>query len=247
MKLAGKVALVTGASKGIGAAIAKRYAAEGAKVVVNYVSSKDAADRVVDEIKGQGGEAVAVKADVGKPEEVPQLFAAAAKAFGRVDILVNNAGVYEFRPLAQIDAEHYRRQFDINVLGTLLATKEAAAQFGDAGGVVINLSSVVSATPGATASVYSATKAAVDAITRALALELGPKVRVNSIAPGLVLTEGVAAMDAHPSFGEYVMSRTPLQRFGQPEDIANLAVFLASEESSWITGERMLVGGGARL
>ena len=246
--LHGKVAVVTGASKGIGAAIAKALSAAGAAVVVNYSSSKAEAERVVAEIAAKGGKAAAIQGDVAKPGEVTRLFDETKKAFGRLDVLVNNAGVYKFVPLEQITAEEYRRQFDINVLGTLLATKEAAKHFGPDGGSVINLSSVVSQNAIPTASIYSATKAAVDSITRVLAAELGPrKIRVNAIAPGVVETEGTHTAGMIGSdFEKAAVATTPLGRIGQPDDIARVAVFLASSDSGWITGERLLTSGGRR-
>jgi len=247
-KLAGKVAVVTGASKGIGAAIAKRLADEGAAVVVNYSSSKEGAERVVAEITRNGGRAVAVRANVAKPAEIPRLFAAATEAFGRLDVLVNNAGVYEFVPLEGITAEHFHRLFDLNVLGLILATQEAAKHFGPDGGSVVNVSSVASTQAPASASVYSATKAAVDAVTRSLAKELGPrKVRVNSINPGMVETEGVRAAGLDQSeWRKQLEAQTPLGRIGQPDDIAPAVAFLASSDSGWITGETMYLAGGLR-
>ena len=247
-KLAGKVAVVTGASKGIGASIAKHLAAEGASVVVNYDSSRDAGENVAAEIQAAGGTAVALHGDLSKQEEVTRLFAEVRQQFGKVDVLVNNAGVYQFAPLEQIDAAHFHWHFDLNVLGLLLATKEAVALFPEGGGNVINISSVVStgAFPGA--AVYSATKGAVDAITRSLAAELGSRgIRVNAINPGMVETEGVrAAGIAGSDFRKQVESQTPLGRIGQPDDIAPLAVFLASSDAAWITGEAFYVAGGLR-
>jgi 3-oxoacyl-[acyl-carrier protein] reductase len=247
-KLTGKVAVVTGASKGIGASIAKHLAAEGAAVVVNYASSKEGADRVVGEIAGKGGKAVAVQADLAKPADVQRLFSEAKAKFGKVDVLVNNAGVYEFLPLEEVTVEHFRRQFDLNVLGLILATQEAAKQFGPEGGSIINISSVAATSAPARGSVYSATKAAVDAVTRSLAKELGPrKVRVNAINPGMVETEGVhAAGIAQSDFRKQTEASTPLGRIGQPEDIAPMAVFLASSDSAWITGETFTISGGMR-
>ena len=249
-KLKGKVAIVTGASKGIGASIAKYLAAEGASVVVNYSSSKDGADRVVSEIKNKGGKAVAIQANVAKKADVHQLFAATKKAFDRLDILVNNAGVYEFAPLEDITEEHFHRIFDLNVLGLLLASQEAAKNFGSDGGSIINISSVVSTMSPPTTSVYSATKAAVDSITRSLAKELGPrKIRVNSLNPGMIETEGTTSAGitaAESDFRKYVESQTPLGRIGQPQDIGPVAVFLASPDSGWITGETLYVAGGQR-
>lgn len=248
-KLQGKVAVVTGASKGIGAQIAKRFAGEGARVVVNYARSKDAADRVVADIKAQGGEAVAVKADMRDRGEVAGLFAQTAKAFGPADILVNNAGVYTFLPLEAIDEKHFRDQFDLNVLGLLYATQEAVKHFDGRGpGNVINISSVVAHTPASPGGlVYSATKAAVENITRGLAIELSGKARVNAIAPGLVETEGLAEMGPEENFKGYVLSRSAVKRLGAPDDIAKAAVYFASEDSSWVSGETLIVGGGARM
>lgn len=247
-KLNGKVAVVTGASKGIGAGIAKEFAAEGAKVVVNYARSKDAAQKVVDEIKAAGGEAVAVQADVRNKAEVEALFAQTAQAFGPADILVNNAGIYQFLPLEQVDEKHYRDQFDTNVLGLIYATQEAVKHFGDRGGNVINLSSIVAFTPPAPGGlVYSATKGAVENMTRQMALELAGRARVNAIAPGMVETEGLADAHMDPSFAGFVLMRSPVKRLGKPEDIAKAAVYLASNDSSWVSGETLSVGGGLRL
>lgn len=247
-KLIGKVAVVTGASKGIGAEIARELAAAGAAVVVNYSSSQEGADRVVAEIVGREGKAVAVQADVSKQADVQRLFAEARRVFGRVDILVNNAGIYEFAPLEGVTAEHYHKQFDLNVLGLLWATQEAAKQFGPDGGSVLNVSSVVATLAPPNTSVYSATKAAVNAITRSLGQELGPrKIRVNSINPGMVETDGLhSAGIAGSDFRTSVEAQTPLGRIGQPQDIAPLAVFLASSDSAWITGESFYVSGGLR-
>jgi 3-oxoacyl-[acyl-carrier protein] reductase len=247
-KLAGKVAVVTGASKGIGASIAKHLAAEGASVVVNYASSKSGADKVVSEITGAGGKAVAVKGDVSKKTDIDRLFAETKKAFGQVDILVNNAGVYEFGPLEQISEEHFHKQFDTNVLGLILTTQEALKHFNGDGGSVINLGSVVGVNPMPGAAVYSATKAAVNAVTKSLAKELGPKkIRVNSINPGMIETEGVhAAGFIGSDFQKSAEAQTPLGRIGQPQDVATVATFLASADSGWITGETFLVSGGYR-
>ena len=249
-KLEGKVAVVTGASKGIGASIAKHLAAEGAAVVVNYSSSKEGADRVVAEITRNGGKAVAVKANVARKAEIAPLFAETKKAFGRLDILVNNAGVYEFKPLEEITEEHYRKMFDLNVLGLLLTTQEAVKYFDHAGGSVINLSSIAGSNPVAGGSVYSATKGAVDSITKGLAKELGPKkIRVNGVAPGMVETEGTQTMGvidaAHP-MRQMIESQTPLGRIGQPRDIATVIAFLASDDASWVSGETWYVSGGFR-
>jgi 3-oxoacyl-[acyl-carrier protein] reductase len=247
-KLEGKVAVVTGASKGIGASIALHLAAEGAAVVVNYSSSSDGANRIVGEINGNGGRAVAVQANLAKESDVRRLFVETEKKFGKLDILVNNAGVYEFKPLEEVTAEHFHRQFDLNVLGLILASQEAARMFGNKGGSIINVSSVAATSAPPTTSVYSATKAAVDAVTRSLAQELGPrKIRVNSINPGMVETEGVRAMGITESdFRRKVEADTPLGRIGQPADIAPVAVFLASDDSHWITGETIYVAGGLR-
>ena len=247
-KLAGKVAVVTGASKGIGAEIAKQLAAVGAAVVVNYSSSKAGADRVVGEIVERGGKAVAVQANVAEEADIRRLFAEAKKAFGRLDVLVNNAGIYEFAPLEAVTAEHFHKQFNLNVLGLILSTQEAAKHFGPEGGSVINISSVAATARLPNASVYSATKGAVDAATRSLAAELGSrKIRVNSINPGMVETEGVhSAGIAESDFRKQVESQTPLGRIGQPQDIAPAAVFLASNDSAWITGETFSISGGNR-
>lgn len=247
-KLDGKVAVVTGASKGIGAGIAKQLAAEGAAVVVNYASSKTDADKVVDEITRRGGKAIAVQGNVAKKAEVDRLFAESKKAFGALDILVNNAGVYEFVPLEDVTEEHFHRQFNVNVLGLIFATQEAVKQFGPAGGSIVNISSVASTATPPTGSVYSATKAAVDAVTKSLAKELGSrKIRINSLNPGMVETEGFhAAGIAESDFRKQIEAQTPLGRIGQPSDIASVAVFLASADSGWVTGETLVVSGGNR-
>jgi 3-oxoacyl-[acyl-carrier protein] reductase len=243
-----KVAIVTGASKGIGAAIAEHLAAAGAAVVVNYASSKEGADRVVTEITRQGGKAVAVQANVAKLADVERLFSETKKAFGRLDILVNNAGIYGFSPIENVTEEHFHKHFDLNVLGLLLASKEAARHFDAAGGSIINISSAASTLAPPNASVYTATKAAVDAVTRSLAKELGPRnIRVNSINPGVVDTEGVRVGGfVESDFRKELEARTPLGRIGQPDDIAPAAVFLASSDAAWITGETLLVAGGLR-
>jgi 3-oxoacyl-[acyl-carrier protein] reductase len=247
LKLQGKVAVVTGASKGIGAGIAKALAAEGAAVVVNYASSKACAGAVVEAIAKAGGKAVAVQGDMSKPGQAEALVAAALKAFGRLDVLVNNAGVYEMKPLEAVDEEHYRRIFDINVLGLLLATKAAAPHMGE-GSSVINISSIVSTLNPPTSAVYSASKGAVDAITGVLANELAPRrIRVNAIRPGVIETPGTHDIGfVGTDFEKYVVSQTPLGRIGQPEDIADIAVFLASDDSRWLTGEKLLASGGMR-
>jgi 3-oxoacyl-[acyl-carrier protein] reductase len=247
-ELTGKVAIVTGASKGIGAEIAKSLGAAGAAVVVNYASSKEGADRVVAEITGKGGKAIAVQGDVSKAADVHRLFKETKKAFGSLDVLVNNAGVYKFEPLEAVTEEEFHRQFNTNVLGLLLATREAVKYFGTQGGSVINIGSVASRLTPPTSSVYSATKGAVDAVTAVLSKELGPrKIRVNSINPGGVETEGAHTMGIiGTDFQKEMIAATPLGRFGQPDDIAPIAVFLASENSGWLTGETLLASGGYR-
>lgn len=246
--LNGKTALVTGASKGIGAGIAKALAAAGASVIVNYASSKDGAEKVVKEITAKGGKAIAVQADTSKAADVKRLFDETKKAFGKLDVLVNNAGVYLFQPLEAITEDEFHRQYNINVLGTLLTTQQAVKLFGANGGSVINISSVVSSNALPGSAVYSSTKAAVDSITRILAAELGPKnVRVNSINPGLTATEGTEKNQIIGSDMEkHTISTTPLGRTGVPEDIALAAVFLASDDARWITGESIRVSGGLR-
>ena len=247
-KLNGKVAVVTGASKGIGAGIAKQFAAEGALVVVNYASAKMDADKVVDEITKRGGEAIAVQGNVAKKKDVEQLFSAAKKAFDQIDILVNNAGVYQFAPLEEITEEEFHREFNTNVLGMLLASQEALKHFNSDGGSIINIGSLASSLTPPTAVVYNATKGAVDAITRTLAKELGPrKIRVNSINPGMVITEGaVAGGYTEGDMRKMFESQTPLGRVGETEDIAPAAIFFASDDSKWITGETLLIAGGLR-
>jgi 3-oxoacyl-[acyl-carrier protein] reductase len=245
-KLNGKVAIVTGASKGIGAGIAKGLGAAGAAVVVNYSSSREGADRVVTEIKAKGGKAVAVQGDVSKSADVARLFQETKKAFGTFDVLVNNAGVYEFEPLEAVTEAEFHREFNTNVLGPILTTQEALKHFGPKGGSVINISSVASTTPVANSVIYAATKSAVDSITRSLAKELGSRnIRVNTIAPGGVETEGTHRLGIVGSdFAKQMVAQTPLGRFGQPEDIAQVAVFLASDDSGWLTGERITASGG---
>lgn len=248
MKLENKVAVVTGASKGIGASIAKHLAAEGAAVVVNYASSKAGADKVVAEITAAGGRAVAVQGDVSKKADIDRLFAETKQAYGKLDILVNNAGIFEFLPLEAITEDHFRRQYDINVLGLLLTTQEAVKLIGPEGGSIINISSVVSTFTPPGSAVYSGTKAAVDAVTKVLTKELGPKkIRVNSINPGMVETEGATSAGfINSDFHRQIESQTPLGRIGQPQDIATAAVFLASDDSSWISGETLVIAGGQR-
>jgi 3-oxoacyl-[acyl-carrier protein] reductase len=248
MKLSGKVAVVTGASKGIGAAIAQHLAAEGAAVVVNYSSSRAGADKVVGEIAAKGGKAVAVQADLAKPADIERLFAETRTAFGRLDILVNNAGIYEFAPLESVTEDLFHKQFNLNVLGLLLTSQAAVRLFDSAGGSIVNISSVVSTLGFPNASVYSGTKGAVDAITRSLAKELGPRgIRVNAINPGMVETEGTqAAGIAESEMRKQVEAQTPLGRIGKPADIAGAAVFLASADASWITGETFVISGGNR-
>jgi 3-oxoacyl-[acyl-carrier protein] reductase len=245
-KLAGKVAVVTGASKGIGAAAAKYLAAEGAAVVVNYASSREGADRVVNEVGATGGKAVAVQANLAKQADIERLFAETKKSFGALDILVNNAGIYEGAPIGQITEENFHRHFNLNVLGLILATQEAIKYFGPEGGSIVNTSSVVSTLSPAGLAVYNATKSAVDGLTRTFAKELGPrKIRVNSVNPGPVETEGIHSAGIIDQVQGYA-AITPLGRIGQPEDIAPVVVFLASPDSGWITGESLYAAGGLR-
>jgi 3-oxoacyl-[acyl-carrier protein] reductase len=244
-KLKDKIAIVTGASKGIGAGIAIALGKAGATVVVNYASSKKYADEVVNEIESQGGKAIALQADMGKSEDVKQLFDKVNLEFGKVDILVNNAGVAVFQMIDDLTEEAFHQQFNLNVLGYLLATKQAV-KYMMQGGSIINISSILSTDPYVASSVYSATKGAVDTITLALARELGPrKIRVNSILPGHTNTPGTKG-NFDGALGEKLIEGTPLGRFGEPEDIAPLAVFLASQESHWITGESIRASGGVR-
>jgi len=247
-QLSGKVAVVTGASKGIGAEIARNLAAAGAKVVVNYASSKAGADKVVADITAAGGKAVAVQGDVSKEADVVRLFDETIKALGPADVLVNNAGVYAFGPITEVTAEDYHKQFGLNVLGLLLATREAVKHFGDRGGSVINISSVVAELAPPQSAVYSGTKGAVDTITRALANELGAKkIRVNAVNPGLVVTEGTSAFAGEEAeFRKDFERQAPLGRVGRPQDIAPIVTFLASDDASWITGEAHTVAGGVR-
>jgi 3-oxoacyl-[acyl-carrier protein] reductase len=246
--LNGKVAVVTGASKGIGAAVARSFAAAGAAVVVNYASSKQGADKVVADIAAQGGKAIAVQGDMSKAADVKRLFAESSKAFGKLDILVNNAGVYAFAPLEDVNEQEFNRQFGINVLGPILTTQEALKHFGNSGGSVINVSSVASVHNMPASTVYSATKSALDSVTRVLSNELaGRKIRVNTIAPGGVETEGTHTAGVIGSdLEKQMIAGTPLGRLGQPDDIARVALFLASDESGWVTGERITAAGGYR-
>ncbi|MDF7814167.1 glucose 1-dehydrogenase [Hymenobacter sp. YC55] len=245
-KLNNKVAIVTGASKGIGAAIATYFAAEGAKVVVNYATSKDGADRVVKAITATGGSAIAVQADVANEADVNRLFAETNAAFGPVHILVNNAGIYQYAPVEEVSIAAFHQHFNINVLGSLLAIQAAVKQFGTAGGTILNISSEAARTPLPTGSVYSASKAALDAMTTALSKEFsGRNIRINSILPGVVETEGSRSAGFIGSEAETrLVATTPLGRTGQPEDIAKVAVFLASDDAAWITGEKLSVSGG---
>jgi 3-oxoacyl-[acyl-carrier protein] reductase len=247
-KLQNKVALVTGASKGIGAEIARELASYGANVIVNYAASKAGADKLVEDITKAGGKAVAVQADVSKEADVVRLFAEAKKAFGHIDILVNNAGIYEFSPVEEITAEHYHKMFDLNVLGLLFATREAVKQFGESGGNIVNIGSVVATMAPPQASVYSATKGAVDTITLSLAKELGPrKIRVNSINPGMVETEGTSTSGITESeMAKQVVTQTPLGRLGKPRDIAQAVAYVASDDAGWVTGQLIIVSGGLR-
>lgn len=247
-RLKDKVAVVTGASKGIGAAIAKQLALEGAHVIVNYASSKEGADKVVAEIVKKGGKAIALQGDVAKEKDVENFFAQAVKAFGKIDILVNNAGVYEFLPLEEITSLNYHKMFDINVFGLLMTTKEAVKHFNPNGGSIINIGSVASTKALAHGSVYCATKASVDAITRCLGKELGPRnIRVNSINPGMVETEGTHhAGIIESDFKAKTEQETPLGRIGLPKDIAPAVAFIVSEDANWITGETLFISGGNR-
>lgn len=244
--LIGKVAVVTGASKGIGASIARQLAAEGAAVVVNYANDRQAAEKVLEAILGEGGQAIAVQADVSSQADVQRLFYQTQRKYGRLDVLVNNAGVFHFEPLQAITPDEFHRQFDVNVLGVILTTQQALEYFDAQGGSVINISSVASRNPGANSVVYASSKAAVDSITLALAKELGPRgIRVNAIAPGGVATEGTRANGVVGSDEERrIVGLTPLGRFGEPQDIAKVAAFLASDQSAWVTGERISVSGG---
>ena len=245
--LTGKVAVVTGASKGIGAGIAKTLAAAGAAVVVNYSSDKPGADKTVAAIEQAGGKAVAVQGNVSKAADVDRLFAEAKNAYGSLDILVNNAGVFAFMPLEAITEDEFHRQFNTNVLGTILATQAAAKYFGPSGGSIVNLTSVASTGAMPTAGVYSATKSAVDSLTRVLAAELAPKkIRVNAVAPGATATEGAAAMEMPEEMQTAMIASIPLGRIGQPDDIAQSVLFLASDDSAWVTGERISASGGQR-
>jgi 3-oxoacyl-[acyl-carrier protein] reductase len=248
-ELTGRVAIVTGASKGIGAGIAKHLAAAGASVAVNYASSREGADKVVAEITAKGGKAIAVHGDVAKKADVKKIFEATLASFGRLDILVNNAGVFKFAPVEGVTEEEFHREFDINVLGMILAVQEAVKHFPAEGASVINITSVAGSSAIPNSVVYSATKAAINSLTRVLAAELGPKkIRVNAIAPGVTITEGFEAMGeaTAKNFEGYALSQTPLGRVGQPNDIAKLAVFLASDQSAWITGEIIAASGGLR-
>ncbi|CAF3770558.1 unnamed protein product [Rotaria sp. Silwood1] len=247
-KLNGRVAIVTESSKGIGAAIAKHLGLAGASVVVNYLSSKEEADRVVNEIVTKGGKAISIQAHIREEADIQHLFAMAKKTYDRLNILVNNPGVYEFRSIENVTIEHYHKHFNVNVLGLILCCREAVKCFDPAtNGTIINIMATASTSPPTHLSVYSATKAAIDAITKALAKELGPrKIRVNSISPGLVDTEGTHAVGViDSSFEEQVISQTPLDRIGQPNDIGHVVVFFASDDSEWIIGECLIVAGGA--
>ena len=246
LKLAGKVAIVTGASKGIGAGIARSLAAAGAAVTVNYASSREGADVVVNEIKAAGGNAVAVHGSVADAADVKRIFDETVAAFGHVDIVVNNAGVFQFDAVEAVTADEFNRQFSINVLGPILTTQEALKHFPESGGNIINISSVVSITPGPNSSVYSSTKGAVDTLTRALAAELAPRnIRVNVVAPGFTETEGtVTAGISGSDFERTIVANTPLARAGQPDDIAKVVTFLASDDAAWLTGERISASGG---
>jgi len=246
-KLLGKIALVTGASKGIGAGIALSLAKEGATVAVNYHSDRAGADRVVEKIKAAGGKAIIVQGSVTSAEEIDRFFNETEKQLGKVDILVNNAGVFVWMPLQDVNEKEFHRQFDTNVLGLLLTSKRAAKQFAEEGGCIINIGSVASTLTPPAASIYAATKSAVDTIARVLAKELGPRnIRVNSINPGVIDTEGARAMDAYEQVANAMKTLTPLGRTGMPEDIGLIAAFLASDEARWLTGEIILGSGGLR-
>ncbi|OWQ45260.1 oxidoreductase [Roseateles noduli] len=245
--LTNKVAIVTGASKGIGAGIAKQFAKAGAAVVVNYSTSKDAADAVVAEIKQSGGKAVAIQADFSKTADIRRLFEESKRAFGTLDILVNNAGVYAFGPVQEATEQEFHREFNTNVLGVITATQEAAKHFGPNGGSIINISSIASVGFMPNSAVYAASKSAVDAVTRVTSVELAPKkIRVNTLAPGATITEGIAALGWPKETVDAIISTIPLGRPGQPEDIARVAQFLASDDSAWVTGERITASGGQR-
>jgi 3-oxoacyl-[acyl-carrier protein] reductase len=245
--LTGKVAIVTGASKGIGAGIAKLFASAGASVVVNYSKSKDSADAVVAEIKGAGGKAVAIQADFSKTEDIQRLFEESNRTFGALDVLVNNAGVYDFAPLQNASEREFHRQFDTNVLGVITATQTSVDYFGPNGGSIINITSIASTGYMPNSVIYAATKSAVDAVTRVTSIELAPKqIRVNGIAPGATITEGIHALNWPQDTIDAVISTIPFRRPGMPEDIARVALFLASDDSAWVTGERITVSGGQR-
>jgi 3-oxoacyl-[acyl-carrier protein] reductase len=248
-KLEGKVALVTGASKGIGASIAEHLAAEGAAVVVNYANSKAGAEAVVARINQKGGKAVAIQGDVSQPQDIERLFSETKKIYKKLDVLVNNAGIYEFAPLEAITPEHIQKHFNVNVAGLLLTTKEAVKLMGPQGGSIVNIGSIVGPMPAPQASTYSASKAAVDAITVSLSQELGPrKIRVNSLDPGTVETEGLRAAGLHEGeFREQMEKTTPLGRIAQPDDIALAVTFLASDDARWITGQVIIAAGGKRM
>jgi 3-oxoacyl-[acyl-carrier protein] reductase len=247
--LKGKIAVVTGASKGIGASIADHLAAEGATVVVNYVNSKNSADAVVARINQKGGKAVAIQGDVSKPQDIQRLFSEIKKQFGHVDVLVNNAGIYEFAPLESITHEHITKHFNLNVTGLLLASKEAVKLMGPDGGSIVNIGSIVGSMPAPQAAAYSASKAAANAITVSLSQELGPRrIRVNSLEPGMIETEGLRASGMNEGeFRDYMEKSTPLGRIGKPDDIALAATFLASGDARWITGQVIVAAGGKRM
>ena len=246
--LNGKVAIVTGASKGIGAGIAKLFAKSGASVVVNYATSKEAAHALVTEIKSSGGKAVAIQADFSKTADIRRLFEESKRAFGTLDILVNNAGVYAFAPLQDATEQEFHREFGANVLGVITATQEAAKHFGPRGGSIINISSIASVGYLPNSVIYAASKSAVDSVTRVTSIELAPKkIRVNSIAPGSTITEGIAALGMPQASIDALIATIPFGRPGMPEDIARVALFLASDDSAWVTGERISASGGQRM
>lgn len=248
MILQGKVAIVTGASKGIGAAIAAALGAAGAAVVVNYATARESDEAVVDTIVGQAGRAMAVQGDMAQAEDVRQLFAAAHQAYGRLDILINNAGVYQFEPLEQVTEAEFHREFNLNVLGPILAIQEAVKQFGDEGGNIVNVSSVASTNPALDALVYTATKAALDGVTMQLARQLGPrKIRVNSVLPGPIDTEGVRRVGmVGTEVEQRLLANTPMGRIGLPDDVAKVVLFLVSDAAGWVTGQKLGIDGGFR-
>lgn len=248
-ELAGRIAFITGASKGIGAGIARRLASAGATVIANYATSRAQADALVGEIVGAGGKASAIQGDFSKPDDITRVYAQIAETHGRLDILVNNAGLYAFGPIESVTAEAYHRQFDLNVLGLLLSTQAAVPLFGPDGGSIINIGSAVASMAPAQSAIYSATKGAVDSITIALSKELGPRgIRVNSLNPGMIATEGaIESGILEGPFRDRMLKTTPLGRLGRPDDVAGVALFLASDQSGWVNGQRIVVAGGQTM